>query len=156
MQAYDKLCEIVYNLDGIPRRPPKNSKTRWAGFLPVCAWVNEFKVAIQLYDESPAEGCVENEDGTVYNDHCLEEGQWVDVAQLDAVLRPVGPFIETMEATKKIIVSLVLPMVGLLLKALDPSIPVVVKDYSDIKKPTNVVVNVRHPYIILPYFIEFH
>ena len=80
----------------------------------------------------------------------------MDVAQLDVVLRPVGPFIETMEATKKITVSLVLPMVGLLLKALDPSIPVVVKDYSDIKKPTNVVVNVRHPYIILPYFIEFH
>ena len=48
-------------------------------------------------------------------------------------------------------------MVGLLFKALDPYVPMAVKDYSDIKKLANVVVvNVRPPYIILPYSIEFH
>ncbi len=80
--AYDKLCDYVEDLDGTCRRPPKMSKTRWAGFLPVCAWVNEFKVPIQRYDECPAENCVENNDGTVYIDHRLSEGQWVDVAHL--------------------------------------------------------------------------
>lgn len=48
--------------------------------------MNEYKSAIQIYDESPAENCVENDDGTVYNDHLLDEGQWVDVAQLVCAL----------------------------------------------------------------------
>ena len=58
----------------------------------------------------------------------------------DGVLRPVGPFISTLEATKKITISLVLPMVGLLFKALHPDSPVVVRDCSDLSKPTNLMV----------------
>lgn len=55
----------------------------------------------------------------------------------------MGPFIETLEATKKVTVSLVLPMVGLLMKALDPATPIQVKDYSDINNPVTIQVNVR-------------
>lgn len=119
------------------------SQTRWAGFLPVCAWVNEFKSAIQVYDSAPPEGCVQNEDGSAYRDHSLEDGEWIDVGHLDAVLRPIGPFISTMEATKKVTVSLVLPMVGLLMKALDKDTPVVVKDYSNLSELRSFQVKVR-------------
>jgi hypothetical protein len=52
------------------------------------------------------------------------------------VLRPMGPFISTMEATHSITISLVLPMVGQLLKATNPSSNVMLLDYSD--DPTNV------------------
>ena len=66
---------------------------------------------------------------------------WCDLQ--DAALRHVGPFIQTMETTTRVTISLTLPMIGLLLKALSPETPIVVKDYSDINKPVNVVVNVR-------------
>ena len=52
------------------------------------------------------------------------------------MLRPMGPFISTMEATHSITISLVLPMVGQLLKATNPSSNVMLLDYGD--DPTNV------------------
>jgi hypothetical protein len=66
---------------------------------------------------------------------------WCDLQ--DAALRHVGPFIQTMETITRVTISLTLPMIGLLLKALSPETPIVVKDYSDINKPVNVVLNVR-------------
>ena len=47
----------------------------------------------------------------------------------------MGPFISTMEATQTITISLVLPMVGQLLKATNPSSKVMLLDYGD--DPTN-------------------
>ena len=49
----------------------------------------------------------------------------------DAVLRPIGPFISTMEATNTITISLVLPMAGQLLNPTNPSSKVMLLDYGD-------------------------
>ena len=61
----------------------------------------------------------------------------------DAALRHVGPFIQTMETTTRVTISFTLPMIGLLLKAMSPEFPIIVKDYGDINKPVNVVLDVR-------------
>ena len=102
--------------------------------------MNELKAGILSYDVSPAQNTVANDDGSEYKEHLMEDYEWVEVAQMDGVLRPVGPFISTLEATKKITISLVLPMVGLLMKALHPLSPALVRDYSDIVKPVTVTV----------------
>lgn len=46
-------------------------------------------------------------------------------------MRPMGPFIATLEATQSVTISLVLPMVGHLLKALNPASKVLLNDYED-------------------------
>ena len=58
------------------------SATRWAGFLPMVRWVNEFKPCIQAYDLAPAQNTVANDDGSEYHEHLLDDGHWVDVAQM--------------------------------------------------------------------------
>lgn len=140
MQAYLHLAGMIEGMGGTARRPPMGAATRWAGFLPMVEWVNEFKAGILSYNVSPAQNTVANDDGSEYKEHLMEDYEWVEVAQMDGVLRPVGPFISTLEATKKITISLVLPMVGLLMKALHPLSPVLVRDYSDIVKPVTVTV----------------
>ena len=61
----------------------------------------------------------------------------------DGVLRPIGSFISTMEASKVVTVSLVLPMIGLLLRALDRSRPILCYDYEDLSPtPTKQFVKV--------------
>jgi hypothetical protein len=62
--------------------------------------VNEFKAGILSYNVSPAQNTVANDDGSEYKEHLMEDYEWVEVAQMDGVLRPVGPFISTLEATK--------------------------------------------------------
>ncbi len=51
------------------------------------------------------------------------------VADLDAVVRPCGPFISTMEATKRVTMSLVIPMTLAILHATSRHVPVEVFEY---------------------------
>ena len=57
----------------------------------------------------------------------------------EAVLRPLGPFIMTMEATQRVTISLVLPMVSLCLKAIHPNTPLLMKDSHDGKLRKQVI-----------------
>jgi hypothetical protein len=62
----------------------------------------------------------------------------------------MGSFIMTMEATKHVTISLVLPMVGLLLRSLDMSRPILCFDYEDMSKPpTKEVVKASTNYELL-------
>jgi len=47
----------------------------------------------------------------------LEEYDWILIADLDAVLRPIVPFISTLEATEKVTSSLVIPIIMAILNA---------------------------------------
>ena len=54
----------------------------------------------------------------------MEECEWVIVSHLDAALRPVGPFIATMEASEKVTSSLVIPMTLAIIHATSKDVPV--------------------------------
>ena len=80
-------------------KPPAASQTRWAGLLPQIAWMNEHRDALCAYERKPAMNTAILDDGTTFTDHTLVEHDWIMIANLDAVERPVGPFISTMEVT---------------------------------------------------------
>ncbi len=65
----------------------------------------------------PATNCVASKDGTNMQDHIIDEYEWCMIGELDAVVRPMGPFISTMEATVRVTSSLFLPMTSGLLHA---------------------------------------
>ena len=109
-------------------RPPAASETRWAGILPQIAWINEHNDVLALYERKPAKGCVHLDDGTTFDNHVFTEYEWHSIGDLDAALRPCGPFISTMEATERVTCSLVLPMVHAILHATSPD--VVVRRYN--------------------------
>lgn len=80
-QGYNKFSEIVNALGGTGTKPQVASKTRWAGFLSMCSWVNENKLALIEYEE-PSD-CVANDDGTRYASHEIgDEDQWQQVTHL--------------------------------------------------------------------------
>ena len=83
-------------------RPPAASETRWAGILPQIAWVNEHCDVLDLYDKKPAKNCAISDDGTTFKDHLLSKYDFIVIGELDAALRPVAPFISTMEATERV------------------------------------------------------
>jgi hypothetical protein len=90
--------------------PPPAAATRWADLLPQTAWMKEHRNVLEMYVEKPATNCVASDDGTTMQDHVIDEYEWCIIGELDATVRPVGPFISTMEATERVISSLVLPM----------------------------------------------
>jgi hypothetical protein len=106
-------------------RPPAASETRWAGILPQIAWVNEHCDVLDLYEKKPAKNCALSDDGTTFKDHLLTEYDHIIIAELDVALRPVGPFISTLEATERVTSSLVLPMTHGILHATSKDVPVV-------------------------------
>jgi hypothetical protein len=81
IQGWNALMELVSgrNFKSI-RKPPCGAETRWAGFLPMLAWVNENKIYLQDY-EAP-ETCMYNPDGTKYSEHALLNSDFNDVMQL--------------------------------------------------------------------------
>ena len=111
-------------------RPPAAADTRWAGLLPQIAWMNEFSSVLQLYRKNPAKNCVEIDGEEPIEKNFLEEYEWVVVSHLDAVLRPVGPFIATMEASEKVTSSLVIPMTLAIIHATSRDVPVQVYSYE--------------------------
>lgn len=72
-------------LGGTLTKPNIASKTRWAGFLGMCSWVNENKLALIEYEEP--QDCVANDDGTRYSSHeLIDDDQWQMVSQLVSIL----------------------------------------------------------------------
>jgi hypothetical protein len=60
----------------------------------------------------------------------LDEYEWIMVSQLDAALRPVGPFIATMEASEKVTCSLVIPMTLAIIHATSKDVPMLCYNYE--------------------------
>lgn len=118
------MCELGKENEQNVTRPPAASETRWAGILPQIAWCNEHQSVLCLYKKDPAKNCVENEDGTTVDKYFFDDYDRLLIGDLDAVLRPVGPFISTMEATEKVTSSLVIPMVMAILHATNETTPV--------------------------------
>jgi hypothetical protein len=110
-------------------RPPAAVETRWAGSLPQIILCNEHITVCQMYRKNPAKNCVDNEDETAFENHLLEEYDWLLIADLDAMLCPIGRFISTLEATEKVTSSLVIPMVLAILNATNETTPVLRYSY---------------------------
>ncbi len=97
------LCSLGSKADQVVTRPLAAAETRWAGLLPQIVWMNEFSNVLQLYKKDLAKNCPADDHGEVYEaKEFLDEYEWIMVFQLDADLRPVGLFIATMEASKKV------------------------------------------------------
>ena len=130
MQGFTHLCSLGAQADQVVIRPPAAAETRWAGILPQIAWMNEFSSVLQLYKKNPAKNCVEIDGVETIEQNFLEEYDWVLVSQLDAALRPVGPFIATMEASEKVTSSLVIPMTLAIVHATSLEVPVQCYSYE--------------------------
>ena len=111
-------------LDQKVTKPPAASETRWAGLLPQIAWMNEHHDVLRMYERKPAQNCAVLDDGSTFTDHNLQDYDWILIGDLDAVLRPVVPFISTMEATERVTVSLVIPMTLAIIHATSKEVPV--------------------------------
>ncbi len=114
----------------IVTKPAAAAATRWAGILPQISWCNEHIDVIKKYRNNAAKDCAALDDGSKFEDYHLDDYDWKLIADLDAVLRPVGPFISTMEATQKVTSSLVIPMVMAILHATNESNPVLRYSYT--------------------------
>ena len=77
-----------------------------------------------MYEKKPATNCALLDDGTTFSDYIIADYDWIVIADLDAILRHVGPFISTMEATKRVTISLVIPMTLAIIHATSRSVPV--------------------------------
>ena len=91
--------------------------------------MNEHSDFLELYDKKPAKNCCESDDGTTFKDHAITDYEWKIIAELDAAIRPVGPFISTMEATQRVTSSLVLPMTHGILHATSKEVHVLKYNY---------------------------
>ena len=87
--------------------------------------MNEHCDVLDLYEKKLAKNCSLSDDGSTFKDHLLTEYDYIVIAELDAALRPVAPFISTMEATERVTSSLVLPMTHGILHATHKDVPVV-------------------------------
>ena len=93
--------------------------------------MNEFSSVLQLYKKDPAKNCAADDNGEVYEaKEFLDEYEWIMVSQLDAALRPVGPFIATMEASEKVTCSLVIPMTLAIIHATSKDVPMLCYNYE--------------------------
>lgn len=130
MQGFTHLCSPGVQADQVVTRPPAAAETRWAGILPQIAWMNEFSSVLQMYKKDPAKNCVQIEGVETIEKNFLEDYDWVLVSHLDGALRPVGPFIATMEASEKVTSSLVIPMTLAIIHATSPEVPVPCYSYE--------------------------
>ena len=93
--------------------------------------MNEFSSVLQFYKTDPAKNCAADDNGEVYEaKEFLDEYEWIMVSQLDAALRPVGPFIATMEASEKVTCSLVIPMTLAIIHATSKDVPMLCYNYE--------------------------
>ena len=71
LQGWNALQEIALGLGKKKiSKPPCGAETRWAGLLPMLAWVNQHKIFLMEY--TAPNDCVVNPDGTAYNTHHIE------------------------------------------------------------------------------------
>jgi hypothetical protein len=93
--------------------------------------MNEFSSVLQVYKKNPAEICAADDNGDIYEEHeFLSEYEWAVVSELDGALRPVGPFIATLEASEKVTCSLVIPMTLAIIHATSKDVPILCYSYE--------------------------
>jgi hypothetical protein len=63
----------------------------------------------------------------------FSEHDWCMVGDLDAIVRPRGPFISTMEATERVTMSLVIPMILAILHATSRHVSIEVFEYASVE-----------------------
>ena len=61
--------------------------------LPQISWLNEHHEVVQLHEKQPAENCVVLDAGASFFYHAFSDHDWCMMANLDANVRPCGPFI---------------------------------------------------------------
>ena len=111
--------------------PPNGAETRWAGLLPQISWCNEVNDALGYYEKNPATNVATNDDQTTYVDWAFDDDDRIDLADVDAVLRPVAGFISTLEAGKQVTSSMALPMELMIIHATSSEVPVDVFHYEN-------------------------
>ena len=84
-----------------------------------------------MYKKNPAKNCAADDNGDIFEEQeFLTEYEWAVVTELDGALRPVGPFIATMEASEKVTCSLVIPMTLAIIHATSKDVPVLCYSYE--------------------------
>jgi hypothetical protein len=84
-----------------------------------------------MYKKNPANNCAADDNGDIYKEQeFLSEYEWAVVSELDGALRPVGPFISTMEASEKVTCSRVLPLTLAIIHATSKEVPILCYSYE--------------------------
>ncbi len=78
-------------------RPNPGSVTRWGGIIDIYIWIGTRKQALRQYNQ-PAD-CVENDDGTSFKDHMLNDEQYLSAHHMASVLHHVKQLIATLEGS---------------------------------------------------------
>ena len=92
---------------------------------------DEFSSVFQLYKKNPAQNCVADVNGDVYEEQeFLDKYEWAIVSELDGALRQVGPFLVTMEASEKVTCYLVIPMALAIIHATSKEVPMLCYSYE--------------------------
>jgi len=124
------VCTLGSEHHQIVTKPPAAPATRWAGMLPQVSWCNEHIDVLKKYRKDSVKDCAKSDAGIISTDHLLDEYEWNLIGNLNAVLRLVAPFISTLEATKKVTSSIVIPIVMVLLHATSESTLVLCYTYT--------------------------
>jgi hypothetical protein len=84
MQGWNEFVSMMESVGAISggriEKAPMGAETRWGGYIPMHSWVNKYKAGLNRYT-APNE-CVVNDDGTTYDQHELEDPQWLEVMQI--------------------------------------------------------------------------
>ncbi len=93
--------------------------------------MNEFPSVLQLYKKNPIQNCIAGENGKIYDkQEFLDDYYWTIVSELYGALRPVCPFLSTMEASEKVACSLVIPMILAIIHATSKEEPILCYSYD--------------------------
>ncbi|KAK3288044.1 hypothetical protein CYMTET_4468 [Cymbomonas tetramitiformis] len=114
-------CRAKYELTS----PPQDNDTRggWKGAFHLTRWYMENQESVQLYDvEHPKKAAtvVANPDGSKYGDHQLCGKDWDVVRESTYILSQHATVIDLLQVTSEPTVSQVLPMIGGLIRKLEP------------------------------------
>jgi hypothetical protein len=86
--------------------------------IDIYIWIGINEKALRQYTEPPE--CVDNDDGTSFKDHMLNDEQFICAHQTATVLQPVQQLIATLEGSKYPTSNLVKPYVGKMIDRLAP------------------------------------
>ena len=98
--------------------PNLGSVTKWGGMIDICIWIGTDEQALRQYNE-PAD-CVENDDGTSFKDHMLNDEHYLCAHHMAAALHHVQQLIATLEGGLYPTSILVKPYVGKMIDRLEP------------------------------------
>ena len=86
--------------------------------IDIYIWIGTHEQVLRNYSE-PAD-CVDNDDGTTFKDHILNDEQFLCAHQMAVVLQPVQQLLATLEGGLYPTSNLVKPYVGKMIDRLEP------------------------------------